>query len=287
MASFSGRGGLRLVSLLGLAALGACGGRTSTLIDDNDPSLDPSLPSNTAGTSGGGSTSTAPSGPHTAGASSVPVGVGGVTSTPAGGAPSAGGATSGVAGSPTGVGGSVGVGGTGPLTSAAQACSEFCSKINNNPCAGEFGSQSDCTLGCTDSLSASSACTPIGQAVLNCYTPIFTANAGHCASVSARAARTCAAQVQAFQECVGANTDPGPPPPVSCSSSGSGGANFCTMNSSCTDGTFYLVNCKQAGANQAVCTCATSLGSNTQFTLNEGIEIACQDATVSCGAPQL
>lgn len=256
------------VGLASLVLLAACGGRTSTLMDENDPSLGSSVPNGNAG-GAAGSPAPTPPGPGPG----VVTGTGGSSSVPAG-------PGTGTAGSPA-TGGATGSGGSPAIL---PACTDFCDRVKKSPCSGELGDAAgSCTADCTGSLGVD-VCAPLAKAAIDCYLPIFSASAGHCSSIGDQAQRKCGRQVQAYIDCASAN-QPQPPPAPSCSGSGSASTTSCNLTQTCSDGSFSTVSCRQTGADQAECTCISATGLNAQFTLNEKASYACNDAAISCGAP--
>ncbi len=272
-----------------LVLVAGCGGRTSALVGQ-DTSTNSALPSGSDGDTGGhggtGGALNSSTSPASAGGTAV-VGNGGAVSTPSAGAPSTGGSPSSNGGAPSSGGSSAAAGSAGG-TAVAQTCTQFCDQLQNSGCPDSFGPPAVCTNQCAGSLAANDACTPLGKAVLDCYAPIFKANAGHCSSIEADAITTCAVQLKAFQSCTGAATlDPTQMMGAGCASSGSVSAATCNVSTSCGDGSFYVVNCVQSTRNHSVCTCSSTTGLNTKFVLNEALDVACVDGSAMCGVPTL
>ncbi|MEP7052957.1 MAG: hypothetical protein ABJB12_21505, partial [Pseudomonadota bacterium] len=180
------------VGLGSLLLLAACGGRTSTLTDDNEPFLGSSVPGSSAGGAAGSSSRTAP--PSMPAPSSSPVGPGVMFG--GGGVPGTGMAT-GVAGS-TSAGGAMSSGGSPAI---APACADFCKRAGSSPCADDAGiGTGSCADDCTRALGGE-ACAPSAKAVLDCYSQVFTANATRCAMLEGQLGRRCDKQAQAFKNC--------------------------------------------------------------------------------------
>ncbi|HEY1535434.1 MAG TPA: hypothetical protein VGF76_15520, partial [Polyangiaceae bacterium] len=73
-----------------------------------------------------------------------------------------------------------------------------------------------------------------------------------------------------------------------CSTQGSTSAVTCDLTSKCTDGSYYLVNCKQSSPNDSVCTCQSGNamgGGAAGFSLHESVAFACYDGISTCGGP--
>jgi hypothetical protein len=272
-----------------VAAIAGCGGRTSMFTPDDDPNLGSSVPGGGAnGSSGSPGTITAPPTPS-----------GGSTSTPAGGATSigvAGGATAGgspgIAGAPSiGSGGEAGTFGG----SALAACKNFCGEVAMGNC---FGDDSECVNNCSGELGASPLCLQLGQAVMNCFLPFIQSSAGNCSEIDNLADAKCAPQLDQFQQCSDSGVPTPAPTPVplpipqpasNCSTSGSTSPTSCNLVSKCTDGSFYMVNCKQGSPNESFCSCesgnSSGGGTGAGFNLNESVAFACYDGISTCGGP--
>ncbi|HEY1537546.1 MAG TPA: hypothetical protein VGF76_26180, partial [Polyangiaceae bacterium] len=170
--------------------MAGCGGRTSTLTGEDDPSLGSSEPSGgSPGVSGSpGTTQPTPS----AGSSSTPPGVS--TSTGVAGGATAGG-SSGIAGAPsTGSGGEAGA----FAGNAVAACSNFCGQAAMSNCSDQFGNYSDCVNNCSGELGSSPLCLQLGQAVMNCFLPFIQNNSGRCLNIDDLVATKCAPQLAQF-----------------------------------------------------------------------------------------
>jgi hypothetical protein len=270
-----------------LAALAACGGRSSTLEPDS-VNIDANQP--IAG-------STAKPGPSATvgGAGSVSAS-GGKSGVPTGGSSSSGGtggsgATAGVWMSGAASGGSAGVD-----TQLFVSCADYCTASSQRrPCASGI-SGPECMASCTSEVSAyGPECQRLGSALLDCLTKVYK-NSSSCSEVDELSIAKCSALFTSYQGCVAPTADPlptpdPPPPPLTCSSSSSSSNGKCAVDVKCTSGAYYSVSCYETSPDQSSCTCNASFpngsASGGSFGLNVSATSACYASLATCGFPQI
>ena len=285
-----------------LAALAACGGRSSP-IDPDAVTIAANQPSET--TSGGGTGATSgnsatgsatasggksgvPAGGSATGAASG-VGTAGSSSTPSGGSSSGGSSSGGAGAAGAATGGS-----TSTEPSFVRSCNSYCSVAAQGPCPSGISS-TECLASCVNELSRQTLlCQTYGEGLLRCLTAVYT-NSNSCGEVDQLSLAKCSSQFTTYQNCSGPGSTPVPPPTptpmVTCSSSGSSSNGKCNLDVKCTSGAYYTVSCYQTGPEQSNCTCNASLpngtGTGANFGLNENSTFACYDSLATCGFPDI
>ncbi|HKO52394.1 MAG TPA: hypothetical protein VJV79_32025 [Polyangiaceae bacterium] len=294
-----------------LAALAACGGRSSTLDTDGmaaDPSQSTSgspgsanagkpgvgkPPTSGGGVTGGGASGTGTGGTSGTGTGAVPgTGTGGTSGTGTGAVPGTG--TGGAAGAAGAVpaGGSAQGGGTGTPAPTYRSCAEYCSTISQGVCPSGV-SVDQCVLSCSAELNGQTArCQDGAINLLTCLTTAYR-NSASCGDVEKRSGALCGGLSDYYQSCVGTGTNPIPPPVAAptCSTSGNSNNGRCTLDVKCDTGAYYSVLCHQTDSGQSSCTCKSGSvnggSSLAVFNLNEGLTFACYDSLAACGFPQI
>lgn len=321
-------GGLR-ACLLGsfgvslVAALGACGGRSS-MLDPDAVYLYPSRPSGSSTSDGSKSGSKPNTGIGTPGSSNGSKGgapassTGGTSAGSTGGGPAAGGTSgvgtggSGTGGSGTGGSGTGGIGGTAGSTPAggssaggapgaggatgldpwvASRCTEFCSPKAQAACPSTVSS-TDCAAACqAEFADTGPSCQKAGGVLLECLTTVYQ-NSKSCGDVAQLSLAKCGSLFADYQSC-----DPTmkpelmpTPDPSTCSATGSVAAGKCGVDVMCESGAHYNVYCYATSPDQLSCSCNATYpdGSATgsSFGLNENEAFACEDSLSLCGFPQ-
>jgi len=259
---------IRASSVLSLAVLVACGGRTTGL-QPGDADLYPSVPSD-----GGSSGSAGKAGSGSGG--------------------KAGGPSIGTAGSAAGGGGSVPSGGAsqggsgGAIDLVGQACDDYCRFAGPEACGLTGVSYSACFAECAQFLYPSGpSCQKAASQFFSCVDQSYQ-QTHLCLGFTA-----CAALTDAYSAaCTDTDVlpDPGPTPvPTTCSTTSSSSSSNCSLDMKCNDGTHYNVNCNQSGPNVSACSCKSTNGNSGGggvFSLNESVSFACFDGLSVCGFPQ-
>src|SRR4051812_26522927 len=184
-----GSGSLLLVLLAG------CGGRSSTLADDQTTTLEPNQPSGGSGSSG---------------SDAGTAGKGGAANGGKGGTSGVAGAAGGTGGSPSGGAATGGSPGTLPLP--ATTCTNYCSAITQGACP-STAPPDECIGSCTNVLNGqSSQCQSAGTVLIECMRSAYQ-QSNSCAEVNQLTSTKCAELSQQYQRCIGtAAPDPGPMP---------------------------------------------------------------------------
>lgn len=282
-------GGLRLRLLNGfgtslLAALAACGGRSSTL-DPDSIGFSPNQPSGgSAADPGAGGSAATPS-----------VGTSGTSSVGNGGQPVGGNTSNGAAGGAAQGGHSASGGSTSIEPDIIEACTRYCNAQAQGPCPEQIP-RSNCVASCEgELLGRGPQCRSIARSLLGCLSMAYESSST-CLEPEQLIGAKCSNWLAGYRSCADDRAPepvpmPKPSTQLTCSSSGNSSNGKCNLDVKCTNGAAYSVRCYETSPDQSNCSCDARLpngtGSGAGFGLNEGATFACYDSLATCGFPQI
>ncbi|HYQ02802.1 MAG TPA: hypothetical protein VER96_29225 [Polyangiaceae bacterium] len=288
------------LSVLGLALITGCGGRSNSPRADHDAggSLVGNGGNNAAsnddgaGADAGGVASTAGGTTGTAGRSASGGSVSNAAHAGSAGTVGNGAGMAGVdnSGGSAGASGSVGTAGSTGSTAAqvTAACKNLCTDWIRGSCSIWEFAPATCTSDCSSDLGVQNGgCTDLGLSMMSCITAgSGTSNDALCLTPFSVSVHSCRAQVEAFQACTaGGSTAPQPKICMRAGNVFSGGG--CAENRFCTDSVSSELKCSNTPDGKSSCECwnyntTTQAKSSTTFTFDGQSGDLCLDHMDEC-----